>query len=172
MKIVLIIVGILALVFVLLLGCCAYLGYKVKKAANEFATSSKPYTGKRAPCSFMSAEEATDALGTAVQSAEPRGGNTCDYTVGSDGSQHVVVGFMWKGGTGMMKLTRTAAQFGGKDAFTDVPGVGDEAFIAPSGSPLMMRKGDVLVTIDTSGAGQNGAAAKKMAATIADRLGD
>jgi len=172
MKIVLIVLGIIGLIGVLMVGSCFYVGYKMKKAADSFATNSKPYTGKKEPCSFVSVEEATEALGTPVQSAEARGPMSCDYALGTDGSQHVMVGFMWKGGTGLMKMTKTAAQFGGKEAFTDLPGVGDEAFIAPNGSPLLMRKGDVLVTIDTRTATQDPEAAKKMATMIADRLGD
>jgi len=96
--------------------------------------------------------EASDALGIPVQDAVPRGSMGCDYTLGTEGS-HMLVQFMWQGGTGMMKLTHTAIQFGGKQTFTEVPGLGDEAFIAPGNSSIMMRKGDVLVTISLQTAG-------------------
>ncbi len=170
LKIVLIIVGILGLILILMIGSCFYIGYRVKRAAGDLASHSKPYTGKREPCSFVSASEAADALGVPVQDAVPRGSMGCDYTLGTEGS-HMLVQFMWKGGTGMMKLTHTAIQFGGKQTFTEVPGLGDEAFIAPGNSSIMMRKGDVLVTISLQTAGGSAESGKKVAALIADRLG-
>src|SRR5882757_1195295 len=120
MKIVLIIVGIIGLILILMIGSCFYIGYRVKKAAGDFTSHSKAYTGKREPCSFVSASEAADALGVPVQDAVPRGSMGCDYTLGTEGS-HMLVQFMWQGGTGMMKLTHTAIQFGGKQTFTEVP---------------------------------------------------
>ena len=36
----------------------------------------------------------------------------------------------------------------GMDTFTPLDGIGDEAYLAPGNSALMMRKGDVLVQID------------------------
>ena len=171
MKIVLIIVGVIGLILILMIGSCFYIGYRVKKAAGNFASNSKPYTGKRLPCSFVSASEAADALGVPVQDAVPRGSMGCDYTLGTEGN-HMLVQFMWQGGTGMMKLTHTAIQFGGKQNFTEVPGLGDEAFIAPGNSSVMMRKGDVLVTINLQSAGVSAEGGKKVAALIADKLGD
>lgn len=169
MKIVLIILGIIGLILILMIGSCFYIGYRVKRAAGDFTSHSRPYTGKRLPCSFVSAAEAADALGVAVQDAVPRGSMGCDYTLGTEGS-HMLVQFMWQGGTGMMKLTHTAIQFGGKQTFTEVPGLGDEAFIAPGNSSIMMRKGDVLVTINLQSSGASVEGGKKVAALIADRL--
>ena len=56
------------------------------------------------------------------------------------------------------------------DTFTTVEGVGDEAYLAPGNSSLMMRKGDVMVNIDLRESGISADAAKKMASKIADRL--
>ena len=171
LKIVLIVLGIIAMLGVLMIGSCFYIGYKVKKAAGDFQSNSKPYTGKKEPCSFVSASEAADALGVAVQDAVPRGNMGCDYTLGTEGN-HMMVQFMWQGGTGIMKLTHTAVQFGGKQTFTEVPGLGDEAFIAPGDSQIMMRKGDVLVTINLQTAGVSADGGKKIAGLIAERLGE
>jgi len=171
MKIVLIIVGVLGLIFILMIGSCFYIGYRVKKAAGDLTSHSKAYTGKRQPCSFMSVAEAADALGVPVQDAVPRGTIGCDYTVGPE-NNHMMVQFAWQGGTAMMKLTRTAVQFGGKSTFTEVQGLGDEAFLGAGDSVLMMRKGDVLVTINLQQARVSAEGGKKVAALIADRLGD
>jgi hypothetical protein len=171
LKIVLIVLGILGIIFVLMIGSCVYIGYRVKKAAGNFESHSKPYTGKREPCSFVSAAEAADALGVPVQEATPRGSMGCDYTVGTE-NQHLLVQFMWQGGTGIMKLTHTAIQYGGKQTFTELPGLGDEAFLSPGDAQIMMRKGDVLVTIGLQQGGVGAEGGKKMAALIADRLGD
>jgi len=56
------------------------------------------------------------------------------------------------------------------ETFTPVEGIGDEAFMAPGNSALMMRKGDVMVNIDLRTSGISADAAQKMARTIADRL--
>jgi hypothetical protein len=170
-KIILIILGVVALLGVLMIGSCFYIGYRVNKAAKEMASTSKPYTGKKEPCSFVSAAEAADALGVPVQSAEPRGYG-CDYAIGTDGSQHMMVQFTWQGGTTLLKLTHGALAHisAGMDTFTAVPGLGDEAYVGPGGSSIMMRKGDVLVNIDLRTAGLNAEGGKKVAALIAERL--
>lgn len=171
MKIVLIILGVLGLIFVLMIGSCFYIGYRVKKAAGDFASSSKPYTGKRAPCSFASAAEAADAVGVSVESATPRGSSICDYALGTEGN-HLNVQFAWQGGTGIMKLTRTAMQFGGKQAVSELSGLGDEAFLVGGNQSIMMRKGDVLITLNLQASGLSVDSGKKMAAVIADKLGE
>ncbi len=171
LKIILIVLGILALLGCLLLGSCFYFAYRVKKAAHEYAGTNTPYTGKKAPCSFVSVPEAAEALGVPVQAAEAHGTYACDYQVGTEGSQHMMVQFTWQGGTSIMKLTHGAlAHIGGGDTFTTVPGVGDEAYVGPGGSSIMMRKGDVMVNIDLRTAGLNADGGKKVAALIAERL--
>jgi hypothetical protein len=172
LKIILIVLGIFALIGCLLLGSCFYFAYRVKKAAHEFAGTSKPYTGRKAPCSFVSAAEAAEALGVPVQAAEAHGANNCDYQVGADGSQHMMVSYTWQGGTSIMKLTHGALTHiaGGMDTFTAVPGLGDEGYVGPAGSTVMMRKGDVMVNIDLRTAGLNAEGGKKVAALIAERL--
>ncbi len=70
-----------------------------------------------------------------------------------------------------MGLTRTAMKHvGGVNTFTQVDGIGDEAYIAPGNSSLMMRKGDVLVQIDLRESGIGAEAAENMARKIAGRL--
>ena len=58
----------------------------------------------------------------------------------------------------------------GMDTFTTLQGVGDEAYIAPGNSALMMRKGDVLVQIDLRQSGISSASAENMARKIAGHL--
>jgi hypothetical protein len=58
----------------------------------------------------------------------------------------------------------------GMETFTTVEGIGDETYIAPGNSALMMRKGDVMVNIDLRESGVSADAAKKMASKIAGRL--
>jgi hypothetical protein len=171
MKIVLIIVGIIGLILILMIGSCFYIGYRVKKAAGDFTSHSKPYTGKREPCSFVSASEAADALGVPVQEATPRATSVCEYVLNAEGGR-MQIQYAWQGGTGAMKVMRAAMQLGGKAAFTEAPELGDEALIGPMGNPVMMRKGDVMVTISVRAQGVSPEGGKKVAALIAERMGD
>ena len=171
MKIVLIIVGIIGLILILMIGSCFYIGYRVKRAAGDFRSHSKPYTGKREPCSFVSASEAADALGVPVQEARPRAPGACEYVLDAEGGR-MQIQYAWQGGAGAIKLTRAAMQLGGKAAFTEAPELGDEALIGPNGNPVMMRKGDVMVTISVRAQGVSPEGGKKVAALIAERMGD
>jgi hypothetical protein len=56
------------------------------------------------------------------------------------------------------------------ETFTSLEGIGDEAYLAPGNSSLMMRKGDVMVTIDLRASGISAEAAENMARKIAERL--
>ena len=70
-----------------------------------------------------------------------------------------------------MKLAHGAMKaIAGMETFTAVPGIGDEAYIAPGGSGFMMRKGDVMVNIDLRASGVSLDAAEKIGAKIASRL--
>jgi hypothetical protein len=172
-----IIIGILAffmLIILLVAGSCAYVAYRVRQKTHEFTesikTDAKPYTGKRQPCAMLTTSEASDALGQTVSSVEQRGTTVCEYTYGTNG-QHFDVDYAWEGGGITMGIAHGAMKHvGGMDTFTTVDGVGDEAYLAAGNSSLMMRKGDVLVTIDLREAGISADAAKKMASKIADRL--
>jgi hypothetical protein len=171
MKIVLIIAGIIGLILILMIGSCFYIGYRVKKAAGDFTRHGKPYTGKREPCSFVSASEAADALGVPVQEATPRATSACEYVLNAEGGR-MQIQYAWQGGTGAMKVMRAAMQLGDKAAFTEAPELGDEALIGPMGNPVMMRKGDVMVTISVGAQGVSPEGGKKVAALIAERMGD
>src|ERR1700736_2622045 len=172
-----IIIGILALFMFLILvvaGGCAYFAYRVRQKTHEFAqsmhTDAKPYTGRRQPCAMLSTSEASDALGQTVASVEQRGTSACEYSYGN--GQHFDVEYTWQGGGITMGIARGAMKhMSGMETFTSVEGVGDEAYLAPGNSALMMRKGDVMVNIDLRGeSGVTADAAKKMASKIADRL--
>lgn len=172
-----IIIGILAFFMFLMLvvaGGCAYFAYRVRQKTHEFAqsmhTDAKPYTGRRQPCAMLSTSEASDALGQTVASVEQRGTSACEYSYGN--GQHFDVEYTWQGGGITMGIARGAMKhISGMETFTSVEGIGDEAYLAPGNSALMMRKGDVMVNIDLRGeSGVTADAAKKMASKIAERL--
>jgi hypothetical protein len=118
----------------------------------------------------LSTSEASDALGQTVASVEQRGTSACEYSYGN--GQHFDVEYTWQGGGITMGIARGAMKhISGMETFTSVEGIGDEAYLAPGNSALMMRKGDVMVNIDLRGeSGVTADAAKKMASKIADRL--
>jgi hypothetical protein len=94
----------------------------------------------------------------------------CEYTYGSN-DQHFDVNYTWQGGGITMGITRGAMKHvAGMDTFTTLDGIGDEAYLAPGNSALMMRKGDVLVQIDLREGGISPQAAENMARKIAARL--
>ena len=87
----------------------------------------------------------------------------CEYTYGS-GGKHFDVEYTWQNGGITMGIAHGAMkQVAGMDTFSPVEGIGDEAYLAPGNSALMMRKGDVLVQIDLRESGVSAEAAKKMA---------
>jgi hypothetical protein len=174
LKIILIIVA--AFVFLMLLvgGGCFYVAYRVKQRAHEFSQqmggNATPYTGRKDPC-LLSSTEIGAILHQPVEAGEARGNTTCDYQYGRGANRHLDVEFTWKGGAMAMKFAHGAMQhISGMDTFTAVPGIGDEAYVAPGGSGFMMRKGDVLVNIDLRTTGISPDEAEKIGAKIADRL--
>jgi zinc-ribbon domain len=172
-----IIIGVVAFFMFLILvvaGGCAYVAYRVRQKTHEFTesmhTDAKPYTGRRQPCAMLSSSEASDALGQTVASVEQRGTWACEYNYGSNG-QHFDVEYTWQGGGITMGLAHGAMKhISGMETFTSLDGIGDEAYLAPGNSALMMRKGDVMVNIDLRESGVSPDAAKKMAGKIAGRL--
>jgi zinc-ribbon domain len=173
-----IIIGVLA-VFVflslVLAGSCFYIGYRVRKRAHEFSQQMggevAPYKGKRQPCAMLTSEEAGKALGQPVASVEQIGTSNCEYHFGPGGNQRFAIDYTWDGGAMAFKLSHAAMKsVAGMETFTPVQGIGDEAYIEPMGSGLLMRKGDVMVNMDLRVSGVSVDAAKIMAAKIADRL--
>ncbi|HVO80358.1 MAG TPA: zinc ribbon domain-containing protein [Terriglobales bacterium] len=172
-----IIIGLLAVfVFLSLLvaGSCFYVAYRVKKKAHEFSQQMggevAPYKGKRQPCAKLSSEEASSALGQPVTSVE-QVGNTCEYHFGPGGDRRMAIDYTWEGGAMAFKLSHAAMKsVAGMETFTPVQGIGDEAYIEPMGSGLLMRKGDVMANMDLRVSGVSVDAAKVMAAKIADHL--
>jgi hypothetical protein len=174
LKIIIGILGFFVLLSLLAAGSCFYIGYRVKQRAHEFSRSmggdAKPYTGRRQPCAMLSTSEASDALGQTVASVEQRGTSVCEYSYGSNG-QHFDVEYTWQGGGITMGIAHGAMKhISGMETFTPLEGIGDEAYLAPGNSALMMRKGDVMVNIDLRESGVSADAAKKMASKIAGRL--
>jgi hypothetical protein len=173
-KIIIGVLGFFVFLSLIAAGSCFYIGYRVRQRAHEFSRSmggdAKPYTGRRQPCAMLTTSEAAEALGQAVGSVEQRGTSTCEYSYGSNG-QHFDVEYTWEGGGITMGIAHGAMKHvAGMDTFTTVEGIGDETYIAPGNSALMMRKGDVMVNIDLREAGISADAAKKMASKIAGRL--
>ena len=175
LKIVLAVVGVFVFIGVLMAGSCFYIGYRVKKRAHEFTQEMggtvAPYTGKREPCAMLSGDAVSQALGQAVTSVEQSGTSICTYHFGPGNNQRLDVTYTWQGGAMAMKLAHAALkQVSGMETMTPLTGIGDESYLAPMGSGLMLRKGDVMVNLDMRANGVSVEAAKKMAAQIADNL--
>jgi hypothetical protein len=174
-KILFAILGVILLFGILAAGSCFYIGYRVKKRANEISKSygvtTTPYRGKKDACSLVTKAEVRDAFAEPVKSVESTSSSGCEYVLGSDGSKRLGIDVTWEGGRLAMKLSHGAMKgISGMETFAPIEGVGDEAYVAPMGSGLMMRKGDVMVNIDLRTAGLNADAAKKLATKIASRL--
>lgn len=173
-KILFIVLGVIVFFALLAAGSCFYVAYRVKQKASEFkaemGVNAPPYRGSKDACSKLSVGEASEALGQPVTSTE-QSGTTCVYHYGPNGANEIPIEYTWQGGMMALKLAHAAMkQVGGMDTFTELPGIGDEAYLAPMGSGLLLRKGDVMVHIDMRAGELNANAAKAMAAKIADRL--
>jgi hypothetical protein len=170
-KIIFAVLGIFAFFVLAAAGSCFYIGYRVKKRAEEFAQTYKttPYEGNRDACRLATKAEVATAFHMPVLSVENEG-NSCVYDFG--GSRRMAVQVTWEGGTLAMKVGHGALKSitGGMDTFTTLSGVGDEAYIEPMGSGVMLRKGDVMVNIDLRMANQNADAGKQIAAIVVSRL--
>ena len=173
-KVILIVLAVIMFLMLLAAGSCFYVAYRVKKKAHEFSqemgANATPYTGKRDPC-LLSSTEVGAILREPVEAGDPRGDMACEYRYGRGGSRRLGVEFTWQGGAIAMKLAHGAMKaISGMETFTAVSGIGDEAYIAPGGSALMMRKGDVMVNIDLRVGSVSLDAAEKIATKIASRL--
>lgn len=173
LKIILIVVAIFVFLMLLVAGGCFYVAYRVKQKAHEISlemkTDATPYTGRTDPC-LLSSSEVGAFLSEPVEAGESRGNTTCEYRYGSGGNRRLDVEFTWKGGAMAMKFAHGMQHIAGVETFTSVAGIGDEAYLAPGGSALIMRKGDVMVNINLQTSGLSADAAEKIAAKIADRL--
>jgi hypothetical protein len=179
-----IIVGLLAffaLVTLLGIGSCVYVGYRVRKRARELSQTyrydtTQSATSRRAAaardvCSLVTKEEVGEALGTTISEASG-GTSSCQYTAAAGNNQALGVQVTWQGGALAMKFAGMALKgvAGGVGGFQSVAGIGDEAYVGPMGSTLMFRKGDVMVNIDLRMVGNNVDAAKVIAQKILARL--
>jgi len=170
-KIILIVAGVIGFCMLLGLGSCFYIGYRIKKRAHEFAGNYAPYQGKRDACALVTKAEVSQAFKIPVESVSG-GDSHCEFKFAGNDQREVAMSVTWENGAMVMKLAHAAMkQVGaGMDTFTPVSGLGDEAYVEPMGSGLMMRKGDVMVNIDLRMAGNDADAAKKIAADMAGRL--
>jgi hypothetical protein len=120
---------------------------------------------------LVTKEEVGEALGTTV--SEAKGGTSkCEYTFSAGSNQALDVSVTWQGAALALKIARMAlkATAGGQEFFQPAAGIGDEAYIAPMGTTLMFRKGDVLVNLQFHMVGNNVEAVKTIAQKIAARL--
>ncbi len=176
LKVIFGILGVIVFLGLIGLGSCFYIGYRVKQKANQFSHEmggdAPAYTGKREPCAMLTTAEASRALGQTVTSVEQIGITTCEYHYGAGGAQTLPIQYTWQGGAMTLKLAHAAMKqvSAGMDTFQELSGIGDEAYLEPMGSGLVMRKGDVMVHLDMRVAKVTPDAAKAMAAKIAGRL--
>jgi hypothetical protein len=170
-KIVLIVAGIIGFCMLLGLGSCFYVAYRVRQRAHEFAGNYAPYRGKRDACALVTKAEVSQAFKMPVESVSG-GDSNCAFQFAGNGQRAVGINVTWQGGAMVMKLSHGALKqiSGGMDTFTPVAGLGDEAYVEPMGSGLMLRKGDIMVNIDLRGAGNDADAAKIIGSKIASRL--
>jgi hypothetical protein len=168
-KIIFAILGVFTFFLLAAFAGCFYVGYRIKQRAAEFGLNAKTYQGSRDPCRLVTKDEVAAAFHAPVVSVE-NSGTVCTYDFG--GTRTVAVDVTWEGGTLAMKLAHGAMKnvVAGMETFTPVAGVGDETYVEPMGSGVMLRKGDVMVNIDLRTAGQNADAGKQIAALIAGRL--
>jgi hypothetical protein len=120
---------------------------------------------------LVTKEEVGEALGASV--SEARGGmSRCQYTFSTGNNQGLDVSVTWQGAVLALKIARMALKgtAGGQEFFQLAAGIGDEAYIAPMGTTLMFRKGDVLVNLQFHMVGNNVEAVKAIAQKIAARL--
>ncbi len=171
MKIILVIFGVVGFCMLLAAGSCFYIGYRIKQRAHEYAGNYAPYQGKRDACRLVTKAEVSQAFAMPVESVSGSDSH-CEFHFAGNITRAVALSVTWDGGAMLMKLSHGALKqiSGGMDTFTPVAGLGDEAYVEPMGSGLMMRKGDVMVNIDLRMAGNDANAAKKLGAKIAQRL--
>lgn len=174
-KIIFVVLGVFVFLALLAGGSCVYIAYRVKQRAQQYSAAmggdTAPYTGSRAPCAMLSAAEASAALGQKVSSVSQVGMNSCDYSYGPGGSKQVAVQYQWEHGAMSLKMAHAAMKaVSGMETMTAVNGIGDEAYVSPGGSGFMMRKGDVMVSIDLRVNGVSVQQAEAMARTIASHL--
>jgi hypothetical protein len=170
-KIILIVAGVLGFCMLLGLGSCFYVAYRVKQRAHEFAGNYAPYQGKKDACALVTKAEVSQAFKMPVESVSGSDSH-CEFQFGGNPQHAVAFSVNWENGAMAMKLSHGAMKqiTGGMDTFTPVAGIGDEAYVEPMGSGLMLRKGDVMVNIELAQAGNDAEAAKLIGLKIASRL--
>ncbi|HEX3323197.1 MAG TPA: zinc ribbon domain-containing protein [Terriglobales bacterium] len=168
-KIILAVLGVFVFLGLLGMGSCLYIGYRAKQKINALAGNAEPYHGKKDPCALVTMSEVSRAMSRSVSGMQPVGTSACIYQL--EGNQQLAIETTWESGAMTMALTHGAMkQISGMETFSKIEGLGDEAYIAPMGSALMMRKGDVMVNIDLRQGGLNVDGAKEIARKIASRL--
>ena len=117
-------------------------------SAQPAAQPNAAPTAKRDPCSLLTKEEVTAALGATVTDAHSDDGMHCMYSAqyqpGNGGSVTLAVG---SDNVKMLftESKRLLSQRGG-NGFQEIAGIGDEAYTF-AGAPVNVRKGDVYFAV-------------------------
>src|SRR6185312_4188314 len=96
-KIIFALLGVFAFFVLAAAGSCFYIGYRVRKRAQEFSQTLKttPYTGNRDACRLATKSEVAAAFRMPVVRVENSGSN-CIYDFG--GMKRMAVDVTWEGG--------------------------------------------------------------------------
>lgn len=140
-KIIVGVLGFFALVSVLAIGTCAYIGYRVKnrveQAKAEYgldkltlpsASSGSSNVQARDVCSLLSKEEVTEITGVAITDAHSST-EKCTYASAANPMVAEVM-VTWQGGAMAFKIAAatTKVSAAGEPLIKKLPGIGDEAF--------------------------------------------
>jgi hypothetical protein len=162
-KFVLIVVGVIAIVGVMALGSLVYVGYRVKKKADEYmqtSSTSARETSSRArhrvsrpsPCSLITKDEMSAILGTQFKEAAPDG-NSCNYR-GTRPTEWVCVDVDWENADAAIKGQKIMEKLAPGLGFSEeiakaqpLDGIGDQAYMTVPNT-LNVRKGKTFFSID------------------------
>ena len=142
-------------------GCGSGNGRKAALPAGEAPGKTAPAlkVSRDNPCSVMFPTEVEEILGVPSRMREVVDEVTCHYLFEPAGAnqpkpardEHFIeVKIYWTGGRTAVTAARMAANLlgSGSSGFEKLPGIGDEAWVAPMGAWLAFSKGDVGVEID------------------------
>ena len=142
-------------------GCGGGNGQKAASPAGEAPGKGAPVlkVSRENPCSVMFPSEVAEILGVPSQMREIVDEVTCHYHFEPAGAnqpkpardEHFIeVKIHWTDGRTAVTAARLAGRLlgGGSSGFEKLPGIGDEAWMAPMAAWLAFSKGDVGVEID------------------------
>ena len=168
---------------VILCGCGGGSGQKAATPAAESQgkTASAIKVSRDNPCSVMFPKEVEEILGLPSQMREVVDEVTCHYHFtpannsqpsSSQAETFIEVKIHWTDGRMAVAAVRMAGKLlgSGSSGFEKLPGIGDEAWVAPLAAWLAFSKGDVGVEIDMRMMPGEKEKAVRLARLIASRL--